>query len=134
MKQLWMILVLFALGPGAASAASIYTVHVQGSTQPYICVACDLSTPIPDPKTRETLNAWKEGKAPFADSATHRGIVRSLSSGDTVALCNGCGCATYVVQEEGLWAEGTFQARRTYPASASSATSKNPSNASKATG
>jgi hypothetical protein len=134
MKKLLMILVLFVLGPCAANAASIYTVHLQGSTQPYVCVACSLSTPIPDQKTFDTLNAWKEGKAPFADSATHRGTARSLSSGDTVAICNGCGCATYVAQEEGLWAEGTFQALQTHPAGASSMTSKKGSTTSKVAG
>jgi hypothetical protein len=80
------------------------------------------------------LNAWKNGKAPFSDSATHRGMVRSLSSGDTVGICNGCGCATYVVQEEGLWAEGTFQAWQSHPAGASLMTSKKSSATSKAAG
>jgi hypothetical protein len=107
MKKPLMIIALFVIGSCAANAASIYTVHLQGKTQPYVCVACSLSTPIPDQKTLETLNAWKEGEAPFVDSATHRGMVRSLS-------CNGCGCATYVVQEEGLWAEGTFQATHAF--------------------
>jgi hypothetical protein len=132
MKKLLMIFVLFIAESCAANAASIYTVHLQGSTQPYICVACSLSTPIPDQKTLETLNAWKEGKSPFTDSAIPRGTVRQLSSGDTVAVCNGCGCATYVAQEEGLWAEGTFQALQTHPAGASSTTSK--SGASNSTG
>jgi hypothetical protein len=118
-KKLGMILILFALWPCMASASSAYTVHLQDSKQPYICVQCDLSTPVPDPKTRDIISAWKEGKAPFVVGAVH-----SLKGGDSVSVCNGCGCATYTLSDDGIWGDGDFQVRKDHPASTSTTPSQ----------
>jgi hypothetical protein len=116
MKKLLITVALSMLAPCAANAQTHYIVHFHGSTQAYICVACSLSTPFPDPKTLDTINAWMEGKPPFADSKTHQGVAYSLRSGDILNVCNGCGCARYIMDHDGLWTEGTFQATRSYPA------------------
>lgn len=129
-----MILALFVLGPCAANASASYTVLLQGSKQPYVCVACSLRTPYPDQKTADTINAWKEGKAPFAETTNHHETTHSPSPGDTVAICNGCGCATYTLLAEGLWGEGTFKAAPANPAGTSSTSSKKSSITSKAAG
>jgi hypothetical protein len=134
MKGLWMIIVLFVLGASVANATSSYTVLLQASKQPYICVSCSLRTPYPDKKTIDTINAWKDGKAPFSGSSNHQETAHSLSSGDTVAICNGCGCATYTLLAEGLWGEGTFKAVQIHPTVTPSTPSKNGAIPSKVAG
>ncbi|GLQ98056.1 hypothetical protein [Dyella mobilis] len=118
MKKLWILLVLFVSWPYAANASDIYSVHLQNSQQPYVCVQCDLRTPIPDQKTREILSAWQEGKAPFAAS-----MAQSLKDGDRATVCNGCGCASYMLSHDGIWFDGDFKARKEYPADSSTAPS-----------
>jgi hypothetical protein len=109
MKRLFTILALFILGPCVAkNAAGGYTVHIPGSTTPYMCAACGLDHPIPDQKTLEVITAWKEGKAPFADSEGHRATRRSLEPGDFVSVCNTTGCTDYTLGRNGNWGMGTF--------------------------
>jgi hypothetical protein len=125
MKKLLLILVLFVLGLCEAKAATHYVVGLQGSTQPYICVACGLRLPHPDKTTAETIAAWQEGRPPFANSETHHGATHALSSGDIVNICNRGGCATYTLDDGGKLGMGVFRALESHPASTSSALSKN---------
>jgi hypothetical protein len=125
MKKLLMIFVLFVLGLCEAKAATHYAVRLQGSTQPYICVACGLRLPHPDKTTAETIAAWQEGKPPFADSKTHHGTTYTVSSGDIVNICNRGGCATYILDDSGNWGLGIFRALESHSASTSSASAKN---------
>ncbi|GFZ97352.1 hypothetical protein [Dyella caseinilytica] len=124
MRNLWMILALFMIDPCAANASTHYWVHLQGSKQPYICVQCDLRTPYPDPKTLATVTAWQQGKPPFEGGTGHSQAAHSLEAGDVVNICNGCGCATYTLDNDGIWGMGDFQAKQEHPANMSPATSK----------
>jgi hypothetical protein len=109
MKLALVLTVLFWSGLAMADGHNFWTVHVQGSDQPYMCNECGLVTPLPDSTSAQALNTWKAGQSSFTGPVDMKGIYRPLQNGDKVNLCNQTGCSTYTWEQPVGWSHGVFQ-------------------------